>query len=95
MGSPISGLIAEIFLQHQEQNIHPMEYKTAAYRFLLNRVHQLPITQEYKEQETNTIYQIAKKNGYTATTIDKLNTQINNKNHNTTQSNKNKLTKNG
>jgi hypothetical protein len=59
----------------------------AAYRSLLNRVHQLPITQEYKEQEMNTIYQIAKKNGYTMATIDKLNTQIINKNQNKTQSN--------
>jgi hypothetical protein len=55
------------------------------YLFLLNRVHQLPITQEYKEQEMNMIYQIAKKNGYTTT--DKLNTQIINKNQNKTQSN--------
>ena len=55
------------------------------YLLLPNRVHQLPITQEYKEQEMNMIYQIAQKNGYT--TIDKLNTQIINKNQNKTQSN--------
>jgi hypothetical protein len=68
---------------HYNSN-HPMEHKMAAYRFLLNRVHQLPITQEYKEQEMNTIYQIAKKNGYT-TTIAKLNTQIIIKNQNKTK----------
>jgi hypothetical protein len=70
---------------HYNSN-HPMEHKLAAYRFLQNRVHQLPIRQEYKEQEMNTLYQTAKKNGYTKTT-DKLSTQIINKNQNKTQSN--------
>jgi hypothetical protein len=83
---------------HYNSN-HPMEHKMAAYRFLLNRVHQLPITQEYKEQEMNTIYQIAKKNGYTTTTttIDNLNTQIINKNQTKHKAihKHNKLTKNG
>lgn len=60
---------------HHSSN-HPIEHKTAAYRFLLNRMHRLTITQEYKEQEMNTIYQIARKNGYTKQSIDKLNTQI-------------------
>jgi hypothetical protein len=55
---------------------HLIEHKTAAYRFLLNRMHRLTITQEHKEQEMNTIYQIARKNGYTKQSIDKLNTQI-------------------
>lgn len=64
---------------HHSSN-HPIEHKTAAYRFLLNRMHRLPITQELKEQEMSTIYQIAKKNGYTKQSIDKLNTQIISKN---------------
>ena len=72
-----------------------MEHKMAAYLFLLNRVHQLPISQEYKEQEMNTIYQLAKKNGYTTTTIDKLNTNHQQKPKQKTFHKHNNLTKNG
>jgi hypothetical protein len=52
---------------------HPMKHKMAAYRFLLNRLHQLPISQDQKQKEMNTIHQIARKNGYPITIIDKLN----------------------
>jgi hypothetical protein len=50
-----------------------MKHKMAAYRFLFNRLHQLPIAQDQKQQEMNTIHQIARKNGYPITIIDKLN----------------------
>lgn len=62
---------------HYNSN-HPTEHKTAAYRFLLNRAYQLPITQE---QELSTIYQIARNNGFNKKTIDTLNAQITNKNN--------------
>lgn len=60
---------------------HPTEHKTAAYRFLLNRAHQLPITQEQREKELDLIYHIAKNNGYNKKTIDNIQTRITNKNH--------------
>jgi hypothetical protein len=70
---------------HYKSN-HPMEHKLlAAYRFLLNRLHQLPLTQENKRHEMNTIFQIAKKNDYPLVIINQLNKTIMNKKQNTTQ----------
>jgi hypothetical protein len=43
---------------HYNSN-HPTEQKLAAYRFLMNRMHQLPITADRKQKETKTILQIA------------------------------------
>ena len=60
---------------------HPTEHKTAAHRFLLNRAHQLPITQEQREKELDIIYHIAKNNGYNKKTIDNIQTRITNKDH--------------
>jgi hypothetical protein len=61
---------------------HPTEHKTAAYRFLLNRAHQLPLTQDQREKELNTIYQIAKNNGYNKETVENIQARITNKGHN-------------
>jgi hypothetical protein len=63
---------------------HPMEHKLAAYRFLLNRLHQLLLTQENKKQEMNIIYQIAKMNEYPLAVINQLNEKIMNKKQNIT-----------
>jgi hypothetical protein len=56
----------------------------SAYRFLLNRLHQLPLSPKQKHQEMNTIIQIAKHNGYPISIVDRLNKQIINKNNNKT-----------
>lgn len=50
---------------------HPIQHKLVAYRYLLNRLHQLQLSQDQKQQEMNTIHQIARKNGYSTTIIDK------------------------
>ena len=55
---------------------HPIQHKLAAYRYLLNRLHNLPLSKEDKQQEMNTILQIAKNNEYPEILINKLNTQI-------------------
>jgi hypothetical protein len=68
---------------HYKSN-HPLKQKLSAYIFLLNRLHQLPISQEHKRHEMNNILQIAKHNGYPITMIEKLNKQIINKNNNKT-----------
>jgi hypothetical protein len=63
---------------HYKSN-HPLQHKLAAYRFMLNRLHSLPLSQDQKNQEMNTITQIAKQNGYRITLIIRLNNQIRNK----------------
>ena len=60
---------------HYKSN-HPIEHKLAAYRYLLNRLHNLPLSKEDKHQEMNTILQIAKNNEYPERLINKLNTKI-------------------
>jgi len=44
---------------------HPQAYKLAAYRFLINRVHNLPLKKNRREHEWQTILQIAKNNHFT------------------------------
>jgi hypothetical protein len=61
---------------------HPYEHKIAAFRFLLNRMQHLPLTPQYKQKEWRNILHIAKTNGYPLSVITKLNTQIQNKLHN-------------
>jgi len=39
---------------------HPQEHKLAAYRFLINRMHNLPLNKNRREHEWQTILQIAK-----------------------------------
>jgi hypothetical protein len=58
-----------------------------AYRFLLNRLYQLPLSQEQQQHEMKTIHQIAKKNGYPINVIEKLNNQIKNNVSNKTPNN--------
>jgi hypothetical protein len=63
---------------HYKSN-HPTKHKIAAYRYMINRLHNLPSSQEQKHQEWNTILQIAQKNGYPTTLIKKLNKRISTK----------------
>ena len=63
---------------HYRSN-HPMQYKLAAYRFMFNRLYSLPLSQDQKNQEINTIVHIAKQNGYPIKLIEHLNTKIRNK----------------
>jgi hypothetical protein len=67
---------------------HPMEQKLASYRFLMNRTQQLPLTQEARKQDLNTIYHTAKNNGYPAKVIAQLQHRIMDNNIHTTQDNK-------
>jgi len=55
---------------------HSVTQKLAAYRFLVNMKHQLPLSEENKKQEINSIYQIARNNSYTISIIIKLNNKI-------------------
>jgi hypothetical protein len=63
---------------HYKSN-HPIQHKLAAYRFMLNRLHNLPLSKEHEQQELNTIIQIAQQNGYPTILINRLNNQIKNK----------------
>jgi hypothetical protein len=64
---------------HYKSN-HPIQYKMAAYRFMLNRLHSLPLSPEHKNLEMNTITQIAKQNGYPINLIQQLDNQIKERN---------------
>jgi len=48
---------------HYQSN-HPYEQKIAAFRYYINRMLTLPITERSKKEEWNTIISIATKNGY-------------------------------
>jgi len=43
---------------------HPLEHKPAAYTFYINRMITLPITEQAKQQEWNTVLTIAENNGF-------------------------------
>ena len=64
---------------------HPMEHKTAAYRYYISRMHPLPLNPNEKQTEWTTIQTTAKNNGFPTTIIRWLNQQIqhnhNNKDH--------------
>jgi hypothetical protein len=60
---------------HYKSN-HPLQHKTAAYRYMLNRLHNLPLSKIQKQQELNNILYIARQNGYPFTLINKLNKNI-------------------
>ena len=51
---------------------HPLEQKMAAFRYHINRLITLPITQEKKEIEWATIQKTAKNNGFPINMIEKL-----------------------
>jgi hypothetical protein len=58
---------------------HLTEHKLAAFRFLLNRVHQLPLTPLHKQKEWNTIVHTAKTNGFPQSILTKLKIWISHK----------------
>jgi hypothetical protein len=58
---------------------HPYEHKIAAFRFLLTRLHQLPLTLQYRQRELINILHAAETNGYPLPLIIKLNTQLQHK----------------
>jgi hypothetical protein len=63
---------------------HRTEHKLAAFRYMMNRVNNLPLKPEIKQQEENTIWHIAKKNGYPTKLIQNLQQKITTKSsHNT------------
>jgi len=51
---------------------HPQEHKLAAYRFLINRMHNLPMNKNRREHEWQTILQIAKNNHFPIALIHNL-----------------------
>jgi hypothetical protein len=55
---------------------HPMEHKLAAFRYTINRSNNLPLKPEIKQQEENTIWHIAKSNGYPVKLVQKLQQKI-------------------
>jgi hypothetical protein len=59
---------------------HPVAQKLAAYRFLVNMMHQLLLSQGNKKQEKNSIYHIAWSNSYPISIITKLNNKLQTKN---------------
>jgi hypothetical protein len=56
---------------HHTSN-HPLQHKLAAFRFLVNRMQILPLTQEARKQEIDTIRHIAINKGYLVELINKL-----------------------
>jgi len=60
---------------HNNSN-HPQEQKIAAYRFYINRLITLPLTQKEKDKEWNIILKTAYNNGFTIKHIKRLKHQI-------------------
>jgi len=58
---------------------HPIEEKTAAYRFHITRVQSLPLDQNKKQKEWQTIQSIARNNSFPQHLLQNLNRQIHNK----------------
>ena len=56
---------------HSNSN-HPYEQKMSAFIYYINRLLQLPITEESKQSEWETILAIARNNGYSTKTINNL-----------------------
>jgi hypothetical protein len=56
---------------HYQSN-HPYEHKIAAFRYYINRMTTLPITEKSKTDEWNTIISMAANNGYPTQIIQNL-----------------------
>jgi len=74
---------------HNTSN-HPMEQKTAAFRYYVNRLISLPLTQIEKSKEWNNILNMAKNNGFSAEQITKIKKQISQKSKVHTHTNRTK-----
>ena len=55
---------------------HPIEQKNAAFRYYINRLLSLPLTQKEKEKEWSNILNMAHSNGFSTEQITKLKTQL-------------------
>jgi hypothetical protein len=53
--------------------VHSMVHKLAAYRYLINKTHYLPLNTPNKHKKCNTIPHIAKTNGFPHSVFSKLN----------------------
>lgn len=58
---------------------HPNEHKQAAFRYYLNRAHNIPNSEANRKNEFNTIEQIAVANGYNKSWLNNLETKISKK----------------
>ncbi|XP_017464979.1 PREDICTED: importin subunit beta-like [Rhagoletis zephyria] len=56
---------------HETSN-HPQQHKNAAFRQLLTRLERTPLTKEAHRRELDTIYAIARNNGYKKDLVDKI-----------------------
>ena len=55
---------------------HPLEHKIAAYNFYINRMLTIPITEQARQQEWNTIHTIARNNGFPLQIIHNLKNKL-------------------
>lgn len=55
---------------------HRIEHKLPACRFIIKRTHQLPLSEENKQQKMRTVLQITHSNVYPRSTITQLNKRI-------------------
>jgi len=69
---------------------HPTEHKTAAYRYHINTVLSLALTEERRQTEWETLQTIAQNNNFPNAHIAKLKTQIHHKAHTRTTKDENK-----
>jgi hypothetical protein len=60
---------------------HPLQHKTAAFRYHITRMHLLPLTAEKKQKEWKIIQHIATKNNFSQNLLQKLKQQIIHKGH--------------
>jgi len=60
----------------QFSSIHPYELKIAVFRYCIQRMITLSITEKSKQEKWKTILTIAKNNGYSVNTINNLKTKL-------------------
>ena len=66
---------------HQLSN-HPNEHKAAAFRYYIHRMQSLPISEEAKQKEWNTILNIGRNNGYPKHWLNNIREKMANRTHN-------------
>jgi len=69
---------------------HPMEQKTTAFRYYINRLISLPLAQKEKSKDWTNIFNMAKNNGSSTEQIIKIKKQLSQKSKEKTHSNKTK-----
>ena len=58
------------------KSVHPNSHKTAAFRSMLYRVYKIPLNEEKRKKEIETIKTIAKNNGFQTRIIDEIGAKI-------------------